>query len=219
MQDTARHRNMLQHITEHCNMLQHTTKHCNMLQHTTEHSNIPRPFHGRQQQLQSCWGENCMTLRRTATHWDALQHTATHLALFTVVRNSFSDVEERPVLIGVLRVAVRQLFASLHLALREYSFIRAPWLVHTCNMTHLHVRAMCAMTHLHVQYDSFTWLVWLIYNMTHLHVHLQCDSFTCHDSFTFTCIVWLFHIFSMTHLHAMTHLRVQYRTHKSNIIK
>jgi len=112
------------------------------------------------------------------------------------------------------------------------SFIRVTWLIHACDMTHLHVwhdpfisvtwfSRMCDMTHSCGRHDSFMRVTWLIHmcDITH--------SYVWHDSFI--CVTWLIHMCDMTHsyvwhdsficvislIHAgdMTHSYVWYQQH------
>jgi len=83
------------------------------------------------------------------------------------------------------------------------SFIRVPWLVHTCDMTHWDVchdvwcvslvLRICDRWHMHshVSLDPFTSLTWL------LHVSCMTHSYLWHDSFL--SVTWLIPVCDMTH--------------------
>jgi len=60
------------------------------------------------------------------------------------------------------------------------SFIRVPWLIH-----------MCTMTHLYVCHDSFICVPWLIHTCAMTHSYVYHDSFIRVPWLIFICVPWL----------------------------
>ena len=111
--------------------------------------------------------------------------------------------------------------------------VRVAWLVHTCEVTHLHawnesficvtwLIHTCEVTHSYVWRDSFICVTWLIHMCDMTHSCVWCDSsisvttlphtsdmtrsFAWHD---FTCVTWLMcwrtHVWVVVHMNESRH--------------
>ena len=89
------------------------------------------------------------------------------------------------------------------------AMVRAPWLIHTCAMTHPYVCHnssvpwlihTCAISHSCVWHDSFMYVPWLITMCATTHSYLCHDSYMCVPwRMTFIHEPWLLHVCAMTH--------------------
>jgi len=83
----------------------------------------------------------------------------------------------------------------------QHGFTCVTWRIHTCDMTHSHVR-----------HDAFTRVTWRIHTCDVTHSHVWHDAFTR--------VTWRIHIWDMTHSHVWrdAFTRVTWRIHTCDMI-